>query len=455
MLKNLIEISNFYGNNPDYVIAGGGNTSFKTEKEIYIKASGCNLSGIDEKGFVGLERSRVRSILSQTFSSDPILRETEIKDALLAARISGQDGRPSVETSLHELFSARFVVHTHPYTANALLCSQNAEKYCREIFGAEAVYIPYTDPGFLLAKKFQEEMTGYRKKYGQEPEIILLQNHGVFAGADSIEKIKEIYLRISEKISVFFKETISSDKKNFPAMACEIMPAIRMLMSNGPCVPVLVFRSSPLIDFFVKNSQEAGRVQFPFTPDIIVYCKTSPLFIDSSDPSSFPDVFKKELERYRKLSGYDPKIILIKGCGLIACEENKKSADTAAEVFIDAMKISYYSRFFGGPSFLRKKDIDFIDSWEVENYRRKISRGSSCGQKLSGKTAIVTGAAQGFGRGIADELFTTGANVVIADLNMESAEKTAGEINSSRFPQRAVAVRTDVTDPASVQNLIS
>ena len=39
-IKELIEISKYYGSNKDYVIAGGGNTSFKDDETIWIKASG-------------------------------------------------------------------------------------------------------------------------------------------------------------------------------------------------------------------------------------------------------------------------------------------------------------------------------------------------------------------------------------------------------------------------------
>ena len=39
-IKELIEISKYYGNNKEYVIAGGGNTSFKDDEIIWIKESG-------------------------------------------------------------------------------------------------------------------------------------------------------------------------------------------------------------------------------------------------------------------------------------------------------------------------------------------------------------------------------------------------------------------------------
>jgi rhamnose utilization protein RhaD (predicted bifunctional aldolase and dehydrogenase) len=51
-IKELLEISNFFGNNKDFVIAGGGNTSFKDENTIWIKASGVPLAGLTEEGLV-------------------------------------------------------------------------------------------------------------------------------------------------------------------------------------------------------------------------------------------------------------------------------------------------------------------------------------------------------------------------------------------------------------------
>jgi rhamnose utilization protein RhaD (predicted bifunctional aldolase and dehydrogenase) len=42
-IKDLIEVSRYYGQDKSYVIAGGGNTSFKNDKHLWIKASGINL----------------------------------------------------------------------------------------------------------------------------------------------------------------------------------------------------------------------------------------------------------------------------------------------------------------------------------------------------------------------------------------------------------------------------
>jgi len=68
--------------------------------------------------------------------------------------------------------------------------------------------------------------------------------------------------------------------------------------------------------------------------------------------------------------------------------------------------------------------------------------------KLDGKSAIVTGAASGIGKAIAQRYALEGAKVVIADLNLEAANATAAEINGSGGKARGVAM--DVTSEQSV-----
>jgi 3-oxoacyl-[acyl-carrier protein] reductase len=72
---------------------------------------------------------------------------------------------------------------------------------------------------------------------------------------------------------------------------------------------------------------------------------------------------------------------------------------------------------------------------------------------LNDKVAVVTGAAQGIGRAIAETLARRGADVVVADLNIERAEATAKEI-ATNTGQQAIAVQVDVADNASAKAMI-
>lgn len=70
------------------------------------------------------------------------------------------------------------------------------------------------------------------------------------------------------------------------------------------------------------------------------------------------------------------------------------------------------------------------------------------GSRMAGRTVIITGGASGIGKGIAKGLAAEGANIVIADLNLESAQVAAKEIAADGGS--AIAAQVDVTKRASV-----
>ena len=72
--------------------------------------------------------------------------------------------------------------------------------------------------------------------------------------------------------------------------------------------------------------------------------------------------------------------------------------------------------------------------------------------KLDGKTAIVTGAASGIGRRIAEVYAEHGAAVALADINQDAADAAAREIVAKGG--RAIGVRMDVTDEAEVDSAV-
>lgn len=71
-------------------------------------------------------------------------------------------------------------------------------------------------------------------------------------------------------------------------------------------------------------------------------------------------------------------------------------------------------------------------------------------ERLAGKTAIITGSARGIGRAFAQAYVREGARVAIADINLQGARKTAGEIGPE-----AMAVELDVTSQNSIDECIS
>ena len=444
-VEQLVAISRKYGADARFVIAGGGNTSYKDAEKLWVKASGHALATIGEDGFAILDRSLLNPMGEKVYSTDVALREEQVKNDLASACIT-RDRRPSVETSLHNCMGFSYVVHLHPTLVNGLMCSQNAAALCAELF-PEALYIEYTDPGYTLFKKVYDRIQACKKATGKEPQVIFLQNHGVFVGADSTEEIDRIYDGIIGKLQ---QKAAALPEGESPVCDCvtEVIPAIRQILSRGGRgLKTLQITKNALVDKFLENP---SAVRVPFTPDIIVYCKSEYVVLDSDD---LVKEAEEKIEDYVARRGHTPKVLLVKGIGLVAVGDHAKNAGIITEVFLDAMKVAFYAESFGGAHGMEPAWINFIDTWEVENYRRKVAAGASAG-RVEGKTIVVTGAAQGFGEGIARELMGQGANIVVADLNETVGAATAASFNTSARNNRAIFVKTNVADMESLGNLM-
>ena len=447
-IEELIEVSRRYGSDSRFVIAGGGNTSFKTADKLWVKASGHALATIGEDGFAVLDRAKLNPMGTKAYSADTAEREAQVKEDLATACIT-KDRRPSVETSMHNAIGFAFVVHLHPTLVNALMCSVQAEAKCKELF-PDALYIPYCDPGYTLFKKVYDEIEAYKASRGAEPHVIFLQNHGIFVGADSVAEIDAIYDSIINLLGAAIAVSEGQPADSAPGnVMVETIPAIRQILSrDGRGLKTLKVTCNELTKQFTESSEAFKKVAAPFTPDIIVYCKSHYIWLEDTADA------EKAIEEYINKYGHTPKVILIKGIGLVAVGDNAKNAGIITEVFLDAMKVAAGAQAFGGEHPMEPKWIDFIDNWEVENYRRKVAAGASAG-RAEGKTIIVTGAAQGFGEGIARELVKEGANIVVADLNEVTGEATAASFNAICKNNRVIFVKTNVADMDSLNNLIA
>lgn len=464
VIQDLISISQFYGRDSRFVIAGGGNTSYKNAEKLWVKASGSSLATITEEGFAVLDRAKLNLMSDKVYSANSAEREEQVKNDLADATIT-KGKRPSVETSMHNVIDFAFVVHLHPTLVNGLMCANNAESDLKKLFGAKALYIEYTDPGYVLFKKVENAIKAYRATNNEEPQVIWLQNHGIFVAANSIEEVKVIYTEVLEKLApqppkggeeahlnVFtnHKEVVSPSLSERAGERC--LPAIRMMLSFDG-LKTLKVRKNALIKHFYDTEEAQAKIAKPFTPDAIVYCKSNYIFLNDEQPESVLAEAAKQIPAFTAKFGYQPKVILIKGIGLVAVGDNAAQCDIILDVFEDAMKIAYYAESFGGPHPMTQEQIDFIDNWEVENYRRSVAAGASKG-RAENKTIIVTGAAQGFGEGIARCLLLEGANIVVADMNETVGKATVEQFNTLAKSNRAVFVKTNVSEIPSIENLV-
>ena len=450
-IQQLIEISQFYGRDSRFVIAGGGNTSYKNAEKIWVKASGSSLATITEDGFAVLDRAKLNLMSDKTYSANAAEREEQVKNDLADATIT-KGKRPSVETSMHNVIDFAFVVHMHPTLVNGLMCANNAQTDLQKLFGAKALYIEYTDPGYVLFKKVEDAIKAFRAEDGAEPAVIWLQNHGIFVAANSIEEVKVLYTKVLDTLEKAVKFPVPTEERATCSCTEQILPGIRMILSADG-LKTLKVRKNALVKHFYDTEEAQAKIAKPFTPDAIVYCKSNYIFLNDEEPEAVLAEAAKQIPAFTAKFGYQPKVILIKGIGLVAVGDNAAQCDIILDVFEDAMKIAFYAESFGGPHPMTQAQIDFIDNWEVENYRRSVAAGASAG-RAENKTIIVTGAAQGFGEGIARCLLQQGANIVVADMNEAVGLATVERFNTLAKSNRAIFVKTNVSEIPSIENLV-
>ncbi|MDP6905588.1 MAG: SDR family NAD(P)-dependent oxidoreductase, partial [Verrucomicrobiota bacterium] len=106
------------------------------------------------------------------------------------------------------------------------------------------------------------------------------------------------------------------------------------------------------------------------------------------------------------------------------------------------------AKVLGSESGVEAVNVEGIGAFEIDPVDEK-SQG-----RVAGRVMIVTGAAQGFGLGIAQDLAKEGACVVLADINIGEAENQAEALRKEYGPSRAKAVSMNVTDQASIQSAI-
>jgi len=373
-LETLVKMSNRYGSDEEFVLAGGGNTSFKEDGKLFVKGSGAQLSDILAEQFVIMDIKKLLDMGERAYpgsmSNDE--REKIALSDMMAARLPGEENkRPSVESILHALFPFKYVLHVHPAIINGLTCGVDGKAVCAELFGDDAVWIELTKPGLILSQVCNKNFKEYKERTGRHPQTVILQNHGIFIAADTVEEIDVLMKSAVDRIKSRVNE---KDIPKFEVIALnydmdlldEMSAKIKTLYSDSDMEnPVILFRHDNTVAHFVSDVQSFKPLSKPFSPDHIVNCKDEPLFIK-------PDAdIEAEFTAYEARKGFKPRIVAVSGVGFFALGSDKKNAERAQALFVDAIKIASYSKSFGGANHLDDEFAGFILNWEVEAYRAK------------------------------------------------------------------------------------
>jgi rhamnulokinase len=376
-VADLIALSNRFGEDPDFVRAGGGNSSVKLDGTLWIKPSGVPLATLVADDLVPLDRSRLLALLDK----DPAMlppNEDPVMTAAAAARLAPAHGRrPSVELLFHALLPEPFVLHTHPILVNAVTCSTRGPDLAGQLFGERAVWVPYTDPGLPLAHAIRTAREAHEVRTRKAaPPVTLLGNHGLIVGGESVADVER---QTSWLVAMIEAELASRPEMDLPT-AASADPAVVEAVSAGLDRPAVAFDPHPLAASFAATP--AGRAFIaggPLIPDQIVYAGSWPLVldIDGNDVGRLRSLTAARVAEFAAEHGVPPVVAIVPGVGLFATGATTDQAATARDVYLDGLRTGATALRLGGVRPLNDDERTFIEHWEAEAYRRTVAAESS------------------------------------------------------------------------------
>ncbi|MDR1807643.1 MAG: SDR family NAD(P)-dependent oxidoreductase [Propionibacteriaceae bacterium] len=475
LAAQLIDLAHTVGADPNYVRAGGGNCSYKADGVLHIKPSGLSLAAIEAADLVPLRLDVLLEALRHDTPGEPAEPDAPDADPVRAAaeraRIGRPARRPSVELLFHALLPEPLVLHAHPLACNALTCNEEAEALAARLFGDAAVYVPYTDPGVPLARAIERRRADYEARTGRPaPGVTFLGNHGLIVAGQTADEVRGLAEHVTAVINRAIAATpeptapVSPLAADPAAVVAAIAPTLRGLLGSADRLPIVTSDTSEFLRAVTLTRAGAAiMLGGPLIPDQIVYAGSFPAIVGPPAGDDWAVAATDAVATYRALYGRDPIVTLVPGIAAFAAGRDLAAAETALATFTDALRVARDAERLGAVRLLDEGQRGFIETWEAESYRRQVAgQGAGPGTgpgagpaaetapgRLPGKVVVITGAAQGFGLGLAEEIAAQGATVVLADLNLPLARENAERLAAQHGPGRALAVPVDVSDPDS------
>jgi rhamnose utilization protein RhaD (predicted bifunctional aldolase and dehydrogenase)/NAD(P)-dependent dehydrogenase (short-subunit alcohol dehydrogenase family) len=420
--------SRLLGQDENLVLHGGGNTSVKSiqknifgedEEILYIKGSGYDLKVIPAEGFSPTKLDTVKRLGSLESMSDfDMVRE------LKASMTNTSAPNPSIETILHGLIPFKFVDHTHADSVVTITNTPEGEEKIRAIFGDSVVILPYTMPGFILAKQvYQGTLNVDWKKI----KAVVLLGHGVFTFADTAKESYENMIEVVTQAESFLQKhgawiEGAKAESQFSRDDALTLASLRKKASDIFGRPLcLQLNASELATGYCNlENRKDFAFQGPLTPDHVIQTKRIPMEMGERPLESldqYVQAFKNEFEE-NKTPGLEcldpvPRFALWKDRGILSLGTNLKRANIVKDIIEHTSLNIQRAEKLGGWRSLPKKDIFEIEYWELE--QAKLKKAPKPGQ-FENKVAVVTGGASGIGKAICEELAAQGANVWALDI---------------------------------------
>ena len=478
----LVARSNRLGSDPKNTNYAGGNTSAKGVETdpvtgegvelLWVKGSGGDLGTLTEGGLAVLRLDRMRGLVD-------VYPGVEREDEMVAAFdycLHGKGGAaPSIDTAMHGLVDAPHVDHLHPDSGIAIATAVDGEALTHRVFGDKVVWVPWRRPGFQLGLDIAAIKEANPKAVG-----CILGGHGITAWGDTSERCErnslwmirtaERYIKKHSKKNPFgarlkrFEPLAPAQRR---ARAAELAPLLRGVASQDRPMVGHFTDDAVVLDFLASRNHRRLAELGTSCPDHFLRTKVKPMVLDLPAGAPLAKVkarvaelhaaYRADYQSYYErnavsgspaIRGADPLIILVPGIGMFSYGANKQTARVAGEFYVNAINVMRGAEGLSTYAPIDEAEKFRIEYWALEE--AKLQR-MPAPKPLATRIALVTGAASGIGKAIAERLAREGACVVIADLSLEKAQAAAAEIGGSDV---AVGVQVDVSDEAAVQAMV-
>jgi len=332
--NNFIDLSRKIGSNSLLVQGAGGNTSYKEDGVLWIKASGKWLSNANKDNiFVSVIQKKIKNNIA-----------SRISDPLKGAMVDDTDLRPSIETTLHALMPHKIVIHTHPVELLSWISKKNAKKQLtRVLSGVSWAWVPYTRPGVDLAYAVQKII-----KKGVV-DVLVLGNHGLVVGGEDCIKASALMDRVLSY--------------------CKTVP--RAMHLNNEVGQLSRFDGMRLPKYDVIHSLALDSVSYNYCskkngllyPDQAVFLGSSMLCYDELDGVASLSRFLNKKD--------DLPFVIIRGKGVLVANDSGEDVDEMLQCHAEVlMRI--------GPNeslrYLTECEVSELLDWEPEKYRKLIGK---------------------------------------------------------------------------------
>jgi len=418
--------SRLLGRDESLVLHGGGNTSVKVmekdrfgieEEILYVKGSGWDLGTIEAEGFSPVRLEHLKRLAGLPALSDP-----EMVNELVTHMTRAAAPVPSVEAILHAIIPYKYVDHTHADAVVTITNSPQGEEKIRQVYGNEAIVIPYVMPGFdlarLCAQRLDADLTSHTIG-------MVLLNHGIFSFGESAEASYERMIYLVGKAEAYLQSQAAWDITGDPAEhernAGLRLAELRSRIADAAGAPVIMRRhtSPETMSFVARRDFDSITQQGPATPDHVIRTKRLPMIGGDVDAyvAAYQAYFSENepLAKVRKtMLDPAPRVILDPLLGMCTVGRSAREAGIAADIYKHTMAIIRRAERLGGYRALPARDIFDMEYWDLEQAKLKKAGKPP---RFAGEIALVTGAASGIGKACVDALLVKGAAVVGVDID--------------------------------------